>query len=327
MLRPGTLIRGSLMILSGLMCVLLIFCYGIRPDRLTALTVFPVWIWPAPGLVLLRLAWPSSSGRGYKLGLAAVGLLWLVFIVVFTEELHSLTRSLWPEPSLPRQALRVVSFNSELGLGGASDLKPYMPDLVLLQESLSPAAVGLMAHDVFGPEAGVAAELDAAIFARGTVVAVPLPLASRRYFAVARVKLTNGIEIGVISLHLQTPPVRYDLWSSGTWALLSAHRARQLSQMQVISQQIAAMPANMPIIIGGDFNAPQGDAIFQLLKPLLRDSFAGAGRGWGNTHKNELPVLRIDQVWITDHFGAASVRAYKTERSDHRLVVCDLWFR
>jgi len=315
------------MILSGVVCVALILCYGMRPDNFTALTVFPVWIWPGPGLVVLGLAWSRSPGRGYKMGLAAVGLLWLVFILGFTEELHSLTRSLVPEQTPTGQALRVISLNSELGLGNASDLRGYMPDIVLLQEAASPSAVEKMAQEVFGSEAGVMSELDTAVFARGTVVGVPLPLASRRYFAQARVKLTNGIEIGIISLHLQTPPVRYNLWSSGTWSRLRAHRERQRAQMQVISQQIAAMPANIPIIVGGDFNAPQGDAIFQILKPLLRDSFAEAGRGWGNTHKNELPVLRIDQVWITDHFGAASVRAYRTERSDHRMVVCDLWFR
>jgi endonuclease/exonuclease/phosphatase family metal-dependent hydrolase len=315
------------MVLSGLACVLLMLCYAIRPDSFTALTVFPVWTWLVPGLFLLRLAWFRSSTRGYKLGMAAVGLLWLAYILTFTEELRSVTRSLWPEQSRPGSALRVVSLNSELGLGNASDLKGYMPDIVLLQESPGPTAVERMAHEVFGAEAGVVMGIDTAILARGTVVIVPLPLASRRYFAVARVKLTTGIEIGVISLHLQTPPVRLDLWSPGAWTQLRAHRARQRRQMQTILQQIAAMPANMPIIAGGDFNAPQGDAIFQLLKPQLRDAFAEAGRGWGNTHDNDLPVLRIDQVWITNHFGAAAVRTYRTERSDHRLVVCDLWFR
>jgi vancomycin resistance protein VanJ len=326
-MSPGTLLRGSLMILSALACVALILCYTMRPDNFTALTVFPIWIWPAPGLFLLGLAWFRSSGTVYKVSMAAVGLLWLAYILVFTEELHSLARSLLPEQSPPGPALRIVSLNSELGLGGASDLKRHMPDIVLLQESPSPTALAKMAYEVFGAEAGVATELDTAILARGTVIPAPLPLVSRRYFTEARVKLTTGIEIGIISLHLQTPPVRVDLWSPGAWTQLRTHRARQRRQMQVISDRIAAMPANMPIIVGGDFNAPQGDAVFELLKPLLRDAFREAGRGWGNTHKNELPVLRIDQVWITDHFGVADVRAYQTEQSDHRLVVCDLWLR
>src|SRR6266850_3413151 len=270
----STVLRGSLMILSGLGCVLLMLCYALRPDSLTALTVFPVWVWPGPGLFLLMLTWFRSSARVYKLCMAAVGLLWLSYILVFTEELHSLARSLLPEEIHTGPALRVVSFNSELGLGDASDVKPYMPDIVLLQESPGSTAIEKMAYEVFGAEAGVASGLDATIFARGTVIPAPLPLVSRRYFTEARVRLTTGIEIGIISLHLQTPPVRLDLWSDGAWTQLRAHRARQRRQMQVISERIAAMPANMPIIVGGDFNAPQGDAIFELLKPLLRDSFA-----------------------------------------------------
>ena len=53
-MSPGTLLRGSLMILSALACVALILCYTMRPDNFTALTVFPIWIWPAPGLFLMK---------------------------------------------------------------------------------------------------------------------------------------------------------------------------------------------------------------------------------------------------------------------------------
>ena len=69
MISSGVSLRGSLMIVSALACVVLILCYTMRPDNFTALTVFPIWIWPAPGLFLLGLAWFRSSelralGRG-----------------------------------------------------------------------------------------------------------------------------------------------------------------------------------------------------------------------------------------------------------------------
>jgi hypothetical protein len=35
---------------------------------------------------------------------------------------------------------------------------------------------------------------------------------------------------------------------------------------------------------------------------------------------------RIDQVWVSDRFRAAAVLARKTQNSDHRLVICDLFF-
>ena len=76
--------------------------------------------------------------------------------------------------------------------------------------------------------------------------------------------------------------------------------------------------------MGGDFNAPAGDAIFELLYPNLRDAFGEAGVGWGNTITNDYPFLRIDQVWVSHHFQVQRVISRKTAFSDHRMVICDL---
>ncbi|MBI4474447.1 MAG: hypothetical protein HY646_17385 [Acidobacteria bacterium] len=80
-------------------------------------------------------------------------------------------------------------------------------------------------------------------------------------------------------------------------------------------------------MVGGDFNAAAGDASDRDLQPDLHDAFAEAGRGWGNTLLNDLPVVRIDQIWVSRHFRAVNVRAYRTRYSDHRAVVCDLDWR
>ena len=64
--------------------------------------------------------------------------------------------------------------------------------------------------------------------------------------------------------------------------------------------------------------------MFRSLTPRLRDPFREAGRGWGDTITNDLPFLRIDQVWVSREFRPVSVVARRTRRSDHRMVVCDL---
>ena len=71
-------------------------------------------------------------------------------------------------------------------------------------------------------------------------------------------------------------------------------------------------------------NAPAGDAIFRLLQPHLRDTFLDGGLGWGDTIVNDIPLQRIDQVWVSPTFRTAEVVARKTQNSDHRIVVCDL---
>jgi endonuclease/exonuclease/phosphatase (EEP) superfamily protein YafD len=86
----------------------------------------------------------------------------------------------------------------------------------------------------------------------------------------------------------------------------------------------ADVRGSVPLIVGGDFNAPAGDAVFRLLRPRLRDAFAEAGCGWGNTIINDFPFARIDQIWIGRHWQAIAVQAQPSAHSDHRIVIADL---
>ena len=67
-----------------------------------------------------------------------------------------------------------------------------------------------------------------------------------------------------------------------------------------------------------------GDAVYRLLAPRLRDAFAEAGVGWGNTITNDFPFARIDQIWIDPHWRPRAVQAQRSAHSDHRIVIADL---
>jgi endonuclease/exonuclease/phosphatase (EEP) superfamily protein YafD len=84
------------------------------------------------------------------------------------------------------------------------------------------------------------------------------------------------------------------------------------------------LPHDLPVVVGGDFNEPGGDPLLRSVLPGLRDCFSVAGVGWGDTLINELPVWRVDQIWVSEHFRSEIVRARRTVNSDHRIVVCDL---
>jgi vancomycin resistance protein VanJ len=140
----------------------------------------------------------------------------------------------------------------------------------------------------------------------------------------ARVRLNSGLEFEVISLRLAPALVRLDLWSPDCWREQSANRQARRRQLQRIVDPLADVPATSQLIVGGDFNAPAGDAVFRLLRPRLEDAFEQAGRGWGNTITSDAPFHRIDQVWTSPELRATDVRAERSEYSDHRMVVCDL---
>ncbi len=76
--------------------------------------------------------------------------------------------------------------------------------------------------------------------------------------------------------------------------------------------------------MAGDCNTPGGDAIFRELQPQMHGAYREDGAGWCNTFQNDFPILRIDQVWLSQHWNAAYLTARRTQNSDHRLVICDL---
>lgn len=314
--------------LSALLCLAVAVCYHLRPDSCAAVTIWPVWVWAAPGLFLVALA----ANRHRKRVLTAVVILWLAYLGAFAEEPRSLLRrhgwpaSDWEAARRRGRALRVVSLNCAGGdPEAAAEVLTYDPDIVLLQESPTRSHVRQLAQRLFGREAGLLWRLDTAIISRGEVR--PLATGGLQLLAAAHVHLASGIAADVISVHLFSPVLDSQLWSGDSWRRQAANRRARRGQADELGRLVAALPQGESVIVGGDFNAPAGDAIYRPLKPRLHEAFAEGGIGWGNTAFNDLPLERPDEVWVSDQLRAAAVVARKTKRSDHRMVVCDLVLR
>lgn len=91
-----------------------------------------------------------------------------------------------------------------------------------------------------------------------------------------------------------------------------------------MSMIISTESLSESLIIAGDFNAPQGDRIFSHISGYLYDTFKEQGRGVGNTILNDIPVLRIDQIWVSRNFRTLQSFTVKSDISDHRMVVSDI---
>jgi hypothetical protein len=272
------------------------------------------------------------------LGYSRSNRVWLVLLLgwvlqagMLSEEPRSICRALGnPEPQFSEarregNSFRVITLNCAGGsMQAASEVITHSPDIVLLEESPSRKDVEELGRRMFGKGAGTLYGVDASIIARGEIKPVELDKASQIFFVAARVRLADGPELYVVGTRLVPPVLRLDLWSPGCWRDEKENRQERKEQARQISQVLRRLPKNVPVVLGGDLNAPAGDGALAPLRPSLRDTFPEGGRGWGNTVLNDFPVQRIDQIWAGRHLKALSITACKTQNSDHRMVIADL---
>ena len=301
--------------------------YWLRPDSCAAITVWPVWAWAIPGLAILLPG--IRRGRGRPALLAAC--VWAVWLVALAEEPKSLLRFNqldsveWRTAAREGRAIRVVSLNCAAGTVEAmGEVAPYHPDLVLLQESPTEKQVTDFAHRLFGSDAGIGVGFDPSIVARGSLTPAAQPPDHRAWFVMATVHLPGKPPLDVISLRLTPACVRTDLYSASAWEQHAENRRLRREQLCAVVEALRRKNSGNPVVLAGDFNAQQDDAVFDLLRPTLRDVFKTAGSGWGDTIINEAPVLRIDEIWASPAIRATAVVARRTANSDHRMVVADL---
>jgi len=303
--------------LSGLLFAFLTLCYAKQYDACAAITVYPSWVWFLCGCCLAMIILKTHSKRATLLTLG----LWFLFLIVFADTPLSLVRGI--QSTGPQPSLRVISLNCSGSKISLLALKQSKPDLILIQESPGTENLKSIAAELFGAEGDVVSGVDAAMIARGKIERI----AATGHYLIGKVTLSTGNEIAVVSLRLSPPPFRFDLWNPGCWRAFRDHRIKQRAEIVAIRKILTGLPADLPVIVGGDFNANPRDAIFSELPNSLHDSFSSAGSGWGNTITNEVPFLRIDQIWINDLFQPLRVVSEAAVDTDHRAVIADLIFK
>jgi len=317
---------------SAALLLVTALAYVFRPVAFSAFTVFPTWCWAVGGVLLCSLTWTFRPTERSRCARAAALLVvsWIIAWLALSEEPTSLLRTLWTadlstQPDSQTGRLRIVTLNCGGGSADAArEVLPWNPDIVLLQEIPEPLVLQEIASKLFGERGVVVAELDTAIIARGPMTADTQQGGNRRTLASATTSLPGIGIVRLASIHLTVPPIDISLWRPSTWRSHSSSRRQQREQLMRAIGHWIELDQSPPTILAGDFNAPQGDWLLKPLRPLLRDAFNEAGIGWGNTIENSIPVLRIDQIWLSDHFKAVAVAAFKTSHSDHRLVVADV---
>lgn len=289
------------------------------PDWAAAVTTIPAGVWMLIGLTVTFLGYRAPRRMALLLAL------WVAFAVVQVEGARSALRPGFritgEERAMP-DAVRVISLNCAGGsLDAAREVRQYAPDIVLLQESPTRMDTERLCEELFRSRGSAWCGPDASILARGKLRPAPHPRGTTN-FVMARLPAPNA-DLTLVSLRLQPPLVRADIWNPECWRVHTDLRRSRRSELSELMRFVRRNAKDGPTIVGGDFNAGAADASLDLMRPFA-DSFDKAGRGWPDTAINDFPFARIDRIYISASVTALASCVRKTVHSDHRMLVVDL---
>ena len=332
---------GVLCLLSGHLALLLMQQLDLGPPWLAELTRFLPWYW---------LLLPCGLALLLAIGLSRW---WLAAAVLNLALLGTLTMGLqWHlgtrEDAVAGRTLRVLSYNvkalnarfKEEGYSGIDyEVRSHAPDIVALQDAqhllpLDSPSTPTLSQPLFGLPHVYALDQ--------YVIASRFPVRECRAGQLSKYHALHGefylycqLEIdghflSVVTAHLVSPRealegTRHSLLGGlNDW---KSNLRERLGQAQVLLRDVAKLPR--PLLLMGDFNAPEGSPVVDLLKRArLRDSYSDAGQGYGYTYGHALgrntDFLRIDHILLSADIAVIHSTVGGTEASDHSPVIANI---
>jgi len=133
-------------------------------------------------------------------------------------------------------------------------------------------------------------------------------------------------DIAIVSLRLQPPIFRLDLWNPECWTSQAQNLRSRKEELREIVKSVREVASENPselgfqIIMGGDYNAIPSQL---RVEPFgFHDIGDSVGIGWIGTAVNDFPLARIDRIWTNGmDTDISKLLVKKTVNSDHRMVV------
>ena len=293
----------------------------------------PYYLFCAPVLVAVLLSF-GCSRRWRTASIISLGLVLTVIMGLATG---------WPDDGAER--IRVMTFNvkdyitisQNEGLDTIiKEVNMHDPDVLVLQDAVkinarweekSPAVLPLFADRnvyTFGQYA-VISRYPLKDCGKGSI-----SFLREVHTYVHCVVVTGFTQIDLYTAHLLTPrdglnAVRHEnLGAISTWQENINDRMTQAQRLAGDLQK-----SMRPIILAGDFNAPDRSLVLRtLMHNRLRDAYASAGLGYGYTYGHSfrpgISFLRIDHILVDPSIGVARCYEGSKEVSPHRPVIADL---
>lgn len=291
----------------------------------TILTYAPQHPFGIPLILLVPWALLHKQWRMLALNLAST----LMFLfVLMGVSVH------FPITSPSTSNLRIMTYNIHCGTRGISGIaevvKSAKPDILCLQESIAlgrnPDPVENLRKYLKGWDMIRAGDI--AILSRFPIESRKvyiMPVTVRRAILKAVINV-NGHRVSVFNVHFATAMKPHSLMRRKNMLpeyIAETARARSIQAWYLLDW---VGKTSSPVIIAGDFNTPPRGRIYRRIEHSYRSAFALAGWGTGCTFRSDMPLLRIDHIFVGNRLSVIDCKALKTQASDHRPLIARVVF-
>ena len=94
---------------------------------------------------------------------------------------------------------------------------------------------------------------------------------------------------------------------------------KRVSQIKTVAEFVKKSP--YPVILTGDFNDTPVSYCYRQIANELDDTFVEAGKGFGQTYTQMLPMLRLDYIFHSKALQTIEHKTIDRDYSDHYPIV------
>ena len=108
----------------------------------------------------------------------------------------------------------------------------------------------------------------------------------------------------------------------GSYAIIGKMRdayVKRVSQIKTVAEFVKKSP--YPVILTGDFNDTPVSYCYRQIANELDDTFVEAGKGFGQTYTQMLPMLRLDYIFHSKALQTIEHKTIDRDYSDHYPIV------
>ena len=297
-------------------------------DATSIMSTIPPWLWALVFGIPAVVAWIFAYSR---IGLV-VFIGWVVYGFVTMDSIPALARTGLARYRLPLQPgfqqCRIVSLDcEELKSLPIAHLARLNADVFFLQGLANTNQTYELAWTLFGNKAAACQVGSCAIICSDGELSRSMSIPSMEGVIADWIPQRSILPIRLVNVRFARNEGKMNFLLPSQWKYYSNLRSFHRMQMNSLLESMrirGSRIGNLPVIMGGNFNASPHSSIFRQLDDSLIDVFREVGSGMGYTSASAFPAIRNVRLFVTSPLLPQQAEVRSIPEPAHSALICDV---